>query len=59
MNAREKLLDRMIRIYGFEHPLVLAFSEMIEKPQFETQHLEALVQCHEKYPCLDSEDEEE
>ena len=28
---REKLLDRMIRIYGFEHDAVIEFAELIEQ----------------------------
>lgn len=50
MKEREKLLDRMIRIYGFEHELVIEFANMIEDPSFKTQHLETLVKCHEKHP---------
>ena len=50
MKEREKLLDRMIRIYGFEHELVIEFASMIEDPNFKTQHLETLVKCHEKHP---------
>ena len=27
---REKLVDKMIQIYGYEHPLVIAFARMCE-----------------------------
>jgi hypothetical protein len=59
MTKREQLLDRMIRIYGFEHPLVLELGEMIEDPYYRTDILETIVKCHEAHPQLNLEDEEE
>lgn len=57
MTKREQLLDRMIRIYGFEHKLVIEFAEMIENPNYKTEILETLVNCHEANPSWEDEDE--
>lgn len=57
MNEREKLLDRMIKIYGFEHELVIEFTGMIEDPQYKTKILETLVRCHEAYPQIADEED--
>lgn len=57
MNKREKLLDRMIRIYGFEHELVIEFAEMIENPKYKTEILETLVKCHEAHPQITDEED--
>lgn len=56
---REQLLDRMIRIYGFEHPLTIEFAEMIENPFYKTSILETLVKYHEHYPQIINEEDEE
>ena len=56
MKKREQFLDRMIRIYGFEHELVIEFSAMIENPAYETEILETLVKCHEAYPQIEEPD---
>ena len=60
---RNDLLTRMIRIYGFEHPLVVQFAESCEAyttpdlaPMWDNC-LEALVECHESIP-YNSEEEE-
>lgn len=52
---RENLIDRMIRIYGFEHPLVIQFAELCE----DMAHTEAndkalmmLVEAHEEISCF-------
>jgi hypothetical protein len=50
MNEKENLLDRMIRIYGFEHPITIAFAKLIENPDFPTQYLELIVRSHEEDP---------
>ena len=55
---REKLLDRMIKIYGFEHEVVIEFAKLIEKPMFTDEQLEALVMAHEAHPVGFDEDEE-
>lgn len=56
---REQLLDRMIRIYGFEHDIVIEFARMCESyPQGEQwdKTLRVLVECHEANPyCEDDE----
>jgi hypothetical protein len=55
---REQLLDRMIRIYGFEHDIVIDFAKMCESyPQGEqwNKALRMLVECHEA--GLDFEEE--
>jgi hypothetical protein len=57
MNKREKLLDRMIKIYGFEHELVIEFAGMIENPNYKTEILETLVRCHEAYPQITEEED--
>ena len=57
MNEREKLLDRMIKIYGFEHELVIEFAGMIENPNYKTEILETLVKCHEAHPQITEEED--
>ena len=53
---REKLLDRMIRIYGFEHPFVVQFANSCLSytstdlaPMWD-KCLETIVKCHEEHP---------
>ena len=56
---REQLMDRMIRIYGFEHEIVIAFRGMCETcPNTEAYDmmLRVLVEWHEEFPVLDEED---
>lgn len=56
---REQLMDRMIRIYGFENEIVIQFCEMCEKMEnneWNDKCLETLVKCHEESPY--NEDEE-
>ena len=58
---REKLIDRMIHIYGFENPIVIWFCrlcEKLEKTKEKDRLLEAIVESHEEYPQFDTEDEE-
>lgn len=50
---REQLLDRMIRIYGFEHEIVIEFARMCEEwlpTENNNKTLETLVKYHEKNP---------
>ena len=65
---RADLLHRMIKIYGFEHPLVVQFAISCECYRYEDDCslarmwddcLKVLVECHEKCPCYDDEDKEE
>lgn len=58
MNDREKLLDRMIAIYGFENELVIEFASMIEDSNYKTETLETLVKCHEAHPQFEEEEED-
>ena len=53
---RKNLIDRMIRIYGFEHPLVIQFAISCEcytdcdlAPMWD-DCLKSVVECHEKNP---------
>ena len=58
---RGQLLDRVIRIYGFEHPIVVAFAWECEKRKGDAvwDHvLQVLVESHEECPVL-GEDEDE
>lgn len=57
MNEKEKLLDRMIALYGYEHKAVIQFAELIERGAG-VQMLRTLVETHEAYPLytLDEED---
>lgn len=50
-SSKDKLLTRMIRIYGFEHPLVIDFAEKIDS--FSEYTLEQIVKIHEEYPIKD------
>lgn len=54
---REELLDRMIRIYGFEHELVIEFGKLLISEVFTDETLEALVKAHEEYPVVEEEEE--
>lgn len=50
---RENLVDRIIRIYGFEHPIAISIAHLCETyPQGEQwdRCLTALVECHEECP---------
>lgn len=52
---RENLIDRMIRIYGFEHPLVIQFAELCERmadTECNNNALALLVEAHEEYPVF-------
>ena len=52
---RENLLDRMIRIYGFEHPIVIQFAELCERMANTANNdkaLTVLVETHEKNPAF-------
>ena len=57
---REKLIDRMIHIYGFENPIVIKFCRLCEEWE-ETEEkdrlLEMVVELNEEHPQFDTEDE--
>lgn len=57
MTEKEKLLDRMIKIYGFEHEIVIQFAKIIKIPSFDTKILEELVKSHEAYPQIEDEED--
>ena len=51
----------MIKIYGFEHPIVIKFAklcERIENIAIYDKALRILVESHEKYPRLDTDEED-
>lgn len=54
---RENLLDRIIRIYGFEHEITIWFATMCEQyPQdgkTANKELEEIVEYHEQNPQLE------
>ena len=52
---RENLIDRMIRIYGFEHPFVIQFAELCERmedTEANNNALMTLVKAHEENPAF-------
>lgn len=58
---RENLLDRMIKIYGFEHPIVITFAKQCERWEDTAIYdtiLRLAVEAHEKYPNLDTDEME-
>lgn len=58
LKMREQLLDRMIRIYGFEHEVVIEFARMCESDNFTDKDLEVIVEAHEASPVGFNEDED-
>ena len=55
---RESLLDRMIRLYGFEHETVIVFANMVDKYPDSTDWNNAMrliVEAHEKHPQIEEE----
>lgn len=49
MNAHiESLVNRMIRIYGYEHPAVVQFCGLAENSNFPMALLETIVNSHER-----------
>ena len=57
MNEREKLLDRMIQLYGFEDDIVIEFARFIEDNNITTEVLERIVVAHEENPVTCQEPE--
>ena len=52
---RENLIDRMIKIYGFEHPIVIQFAELCEcmaDTEYNNKALMTLVKAHEENPMF-------
>ena len=56
---REELMNRMIRLYGFESPITIDFCRLCEEwPNTEAYDnaLATLVKCHEETPqCFEEE----
>ena len=53
---RENLIDRMVRIYGFEHPVVIQFTDLCERWKDTKENdkvLRIIVESHEEFPVLD------
>lgn len=53
---RERLIDRMIAIYGFENPIVIEFCRLCENweiTEWNDKVLTILVAAHEADPVLD------
>lgn len=52
---RENLIDRMIRIYGFEHLIVIQFADLCERmahTEANNNALMTLVKAHEENPAF-------
>lgn len=53
---RENLLNRMIRIYGFENEITIWFAQLLEDQEdneINNKMLRIMVECHEKSPIVD------
>lgn len=56
---REKMLDEIIRIYGFEHKITIAIAKMLEEWEendWNDHALEILVKCHKEDPYKEDEE---
>ena len=56
---RENLIDRMIAVYGFEHPIVIEFAKLCENWVENTWNntlLQTLVEAHENEPHYEGEE---
>ena len=53
---RENLIDRMIRIYGFENEIVISFCRLCENPKNADNDLLTIVKAHEEYPVFEKEE---
>lgn len=52
---RKSLIDRMARIYGFKHPIVVQFIELCKRmadTEYNNKALVTLVKVHEENPVL-------
>ena len=47
-HKKEELINRMVAIYGLEHPIVIAFCDLINR--IDVRVLETLVKSHEEFP---------
>ena len=56
---RERLIARMINVYGFENPIVIWFCRLCEEweDREDKNHLlEVIVKAHEEYPYSNDKD---
>lgn len=54
---REQLIDRMIRIYGYENEIVIKFCEICEKDPDNAEldkMCELFVSSHEQFPQIEN-----
>lgn len=52
---RKNLIDRMIKIYGFGHPIVIQFAELCKRmadTEYNNKALMTLVKVHEENPAF-------
>lgn len=52
---KKNLINRMIRIYGFEHPIVIQFTELCGRmadTEYNNKALMTLVKVHEENPAF-------
>lgn len=55
---KDTYLDRMIHLYGFEHPAVIQFAELMERGASD-ETLRTIVESHEEFGlAFEFEDEE-
>ena len=52
-NYCESLINRMINLYGYEHPAVILFAELAERGHCDDNVLRVIVESHEAYPLED------
>ena len=53
---RKNLIDRMIKIYGFEHTSVIWFTDLCERWEDTKENdkvLRIIVESHEEFPVLE------
>ena len=53
---RKSLIDRMVKIYGFEHPVVIQFTDLCERwkdTKDNDKVLRIIVESHEEFPVLE------
>lgn len=54
---RERMLDEMIRIYGFEHEVVIEFAKLCETWELDKDNLlEAILKAHKEFPQIEDDE---
>lgn len=48
---REELLNRIIRLYGFENTITIEFAKLVES-KISDKDLETIVKAHEEFPMI-------